>query len=1053
MSSSSSASPGPLPTTPRVFRPGLRQATLIIPRTGERVKRSITLRGVPRLNSDGVVNERTPFLRRSNSGLSQQGTLGTIISNGKDGLESLYRFAISSTGQSILKCSLAYLLGSMATFVVPVAAFLGRQDGKHMVATITVYFNPARSQGSMQEATVLAFLAFIYATFVSFTSMGVSILFGRWDMATLGHTIILIVFLGGGLGFVGWLKQRLENPLVNVACSLTSLAIISILTKEEAVQIGTFSYEKILQVLKMVVVGIIITTVVGLVVKPISARKELREAMIKVTDSFGDMLTVITRGFLTGSDEELHNPSFVEASNRYKSVFTSLTKNLREAKYEHYVFGTENEYHIEARLVDCMQRLTQNIGGLRSSAETQFSLLSQKGVGGSATPLGPLASPARPTTPHLSMFSSLVVSPEERQGFLAAIYEVPEENGKGGKDLVKGSEHPDQTDEQDSSLPTASSPVEIFERFMAHLGPSMKSLAYTLKQILDDLPFGPGPEYCIAVNPCFRASLVDAIELYSSARRDALRQLYQNNELNKERPMDVVADFEEVAASCGYFSYSLLDFAEEMKTFLDILDELKMSAEEDGRHSWKWLMFWRKMQVRGRVKRCRNSEYQRLHSDETSEPDLVRTQPSPRDTSSTAPIVNLKQRGIKYRLWEIIRWFHRDDKRFAVKVGVGAAIYADLLSLAGRMGPAIVHASLLNDHRILQHDWVSPIYRYMHWSDMCGSCVSDPQLLIFPPLKWSSWVISHGNPYALATLGWLMSLCCFYIILAQGKGPMGRFILLTYNLSCLYAYSLSVKDGDGDDDEGGATPKIMEITLHRVVAVMSGCLWGLFITRIIWPISARQKLQDGLSILWLRMALIWKRDPLSTLTEGESPNAYINISEELELQHYLSRLESLRASAISEFDFQGPFPDEIYARALKNTSNMLDAFHAMNVIISKDLRVSEGEAEILKFTAKERAQLCARISHLFQVLASSMKLEYPMNGVLPSTEHARDRLLAKIFRYRASSKCARSTSDEDFALLYAYALVTGQLSAEIAKLGAEVERLFGVLDEDRLKLE
>ncbi|KAH0565477.1 hypothetical protein GP486_001137 [Trichoglossum hirsutum] len=178
----------------------------------------------------------------------------------------------------------------------------------------------------------------------------------------------------------------------------------------------------------------------------------------------------------------------------------------------------------------------------------------------------------------------------------------------------------------------------------------------------------------------------------------------------------------------------------------------------------------------------------------------------------------------------------------------------------------------------------------------------------------------------------------------------------------------------------------------------------------------------------------------------------MNISEELELQHYLTRLESLRASAISEFDFKGPFPDEIYARILKNTSNILDAFHAMNVIISKDLRASDGEVEILKFTANERAQLCARISHLFQVLASSMKLEYPVNGVLPGTEHPRDRLLAKIFRYRYSGGRVRSMSDEDFALLYAYALVTAQLSAEIAKLSSEMERLFGVLDEDRLKL-
>ena len=46
--------------------------------------------------------------------------------------------------------------------------------------------------------------------------------------------------------------------------------------------------------------------------------------------------------------------------------------------------------------------------------------------------------------------------------------------------------------------------------------------------------------------------------------------------------------------------------------------------------------------------------------------------------------------------------------------------------------------------------------------------------------------------------------------------------MLTYNLSALYAYSLSVQDADGDDDEGGVTPIITEIALHRVVAVLSG---------------------------------------------------------------------------------------------------------------------------------------------------------------------------------------------------------------------------------------
>lgn len=148
------------------------------------------------------------------------------------------------------------------------------------------------------------------------------------------------------------------------------------------------------------------------------------------------------------------------------------------------------------------------------------------------------------------------------------------------------------------------------------------------------------------------------------------------------------------------------------------------------------------------------------------------------------------------------------------------------------------------------------------------------------------WSICQSNPFALAFCGWLVSLPCFYIIIAKRNGPFGRFIMLTYNISCLYAYSLSISETDDDDDEGGKTPFMVEIAWHRVVAVLAGVIWGLFITRVIWPISARRKLRDGLSLLWLRMGLIWKRDPLSTLLEGESQNAYMNLSEEMALQRY-----------------------------------------------------------------------------------------------------------------------------------------------------------------------
>jgi hypothetical protein len=53
-----------------------------------------------------------------------------------------------------------------------------------------------------------------------------------------------------------------------------------------------------------------------------------------------------------------------------------------------------------------------------------------------------------------------------------------------------------------------------------------------------------------------------------------------------------------------------------------------------------------------------------------------------------------------------------------------------------------------------------------------------------------------------------------------------------------------------------------------------------------------------------------------------------------------------------------------------------------------------------------------------------MKLEYPLSDALPSIEHARDRLLARLFHYRKDHEASRLSMDEDYALLYAFSKPT-----------------------------
>lgn len=331
-----------------------------------------------------------------------------------------------------------------------------------MVATITVYFHPARSAGSMEEAAILGFLAFCYAVFISVSSMAVSVFCEtQLGLIELGYALVLIVFCGGGLGFIGWFKQKYNAPLVNVGCSLASLAIITVLTKENAVQVGVFSNDKIVQVMKMVILGMLTTSAVSLLIWPVSARTELRDTMIKVTDSFGDMLTMITRGFLSGSETDLRSTTFNNALSRYKSVFTELTKNLKEAKLEHYVLGTEDQYKLEAKLVNCLQKLAQSIGGLRSAATTQFTLLREAAISGSNTPIH-----AGRTIPEVRNSSiSIVNARQDRFAVLTAIEEASEE-GSGAEDQQTRTtrrhiaRQGTETSVESINLPTARTPAQ-----------------------------------------------------------------------------------------------------------------------------------------------------------------------------------------------------------------------------------------------------------------------------------------------------------------------------------------------------------------------------------------------------------------------------------------------------------------------------------------------------------------------------------------------------------------------------------------------------------------
>ncbi|KAL4972963.1 Fusaric acid resistance protein-like-domain-containing protein [Aspergillus desertorum] len=918
----------------------------------------------------------------------------------------------------IFKCSLAYLIASLAVFLPPIGNILGHQNGKHLVATITIYFHPARSQGSMYKALICAFIAFVFAAFLSLSSMWVTIFFHRkHHLIELGHAMVLLVFVMGGFGFIGWIKQRLSDPLVNVACSLASLASIIVITKEGAVQMGELSFTKISQVLRMVILGVGIASAVSLFILPVSARKKFRGGLSTLTDTVTVMLISITESFVRGSDHQLETAEFANLSARHDRVFGLLKQLLVETRLEHYMAGTGREHCLEKRLVYCMRKITHSLGCLRGAVDLQTRLLA-------SAKYTRCADLSIPTTPE-------DFRPTNQLQTVSRIGWQGYNNEPSGV-----------APETEPQIFSTQSPAEILERLTIRLEEPTLSFASSLREAFTEVSFGPAPDHNIIVGNRVHTRIGEAVNQYREARNAAFSSLWSEWEM---MPISTAskAGLDEVFANCEYFSVFLIELSQQLKELVSALMELQAEAGErpEGR-SWDWL----------RPRWWADQEHARHHSDTTSS-----TMQNPAGGSvgssvsrSDALIMDQSEGQLQGRtrmqkatdhVWRPFDFFRRDEIKFALKVGIGAALYA-LPSFISVTRPIYLFwrgewglvSYMLVCSMTIGASNTTGIARFV------GTCIGGLCSLV-------AWYIAGGDAFKLAAVGFIMTIGPFYIIIVKGQGPMGRFILLTYNLSVLYAFSYSQTNIDNPDGEG-EHHDITEIVLHRVASVMAGNIWGIIITRGIWPIRARTKLNETLQSLWLRLLLIWESDPLNTITsdgaDASTPVApYMNRRDKTEIDHLLSQLEPMQTAARSEGKFKNPFPAAAYSNVIRRAINIVDNFHSMDFILSNTPTYSQGQISLLRYTATARQQLSECISNMIAAIASSVQHEHTLSDFFStSAADARFRLLIQISQYRQDKLACHGTNNEDYVLLYSYVLVSHQLSNEIGQIMAELRHIF-----------
>ncbi|CAG8190606.1 unnamed protein product [Penicillium olsonii] len=898
-------------------------------------------------------------------------------------------FIGSEQGVGIFKCSLAYFLASLAVFVPFIGSLLGHQNGKHMVATITVYFHPARSQGSMYKALMCAFVAFIYAAALSLSSMWVTIIFHqRYDMIELGHAVVLIVFVAGGFGCIGWFKQKMEDPLVNVACSLASLASIIVITREGAVQKGALSFEKIGQVLRMILLGVGVTTAVSLLILPRSARRRFRGNLSALTRTAMSMLTIITESAVSGSPHELQQVQFANLSMRHDNALSELKHHLQEAKLEHFVVGTEREYLVAKRLSNLIQEITRRLGALRSAVTLESKTFAPGG------------------TSHLNHSG-------------AQAFEIF--NSQLETSMVRAG------------------PGVCLTWYISNARKNL--LVSTLRTIFQTVSFGSAPDHKIVVDGRARLRINEAIKTYQDSRLVALRSI-SRKEIIIPLSEEDGAHFEKIVATRNYYSVSLLEITENIEQFMLALEQMQVETEQGPRNR-SWMGIWTAWRWGDNTREGNHSNEDMssesfsnyLHADSNTT-GLAGMRFDNNYTESQSPGVNLHSRSKTLR-WRCLNLLRADELKFALKVGIGAALYTL---------PAFI-------------SWTRPLYLFwrgewglLSYMLVCSMTIGASNTTGFARFigtcvgalcSIAAWYLVGESAPGLAFLGFLVALGPFYMIISRGQGPMGRFILLTYNLSVLYAYSYSQTDSD-HPDRSGEHLNITEIVLHRVISVTAGCIWGIIITRGIWPIRAWARLNDTLHQLWLRLLVVWMSDPLSNraTTEANTSDSLLQPQDKLEIERLLSQLERLRVSARSEFELKNPFPDVAYSNIIRRTRSITDNFYSLDLILVNALGQSEAHHALLIHCGAARHRLSTYICQLLAGIASSIQQERACAGILTNIDTIHNELLAQTYQFRRDRVLSSQTDDVDYALVHSFTLVTQQLSNDILEIKMELDRIY-----------
>ncbi|KAM5533752.1 hypothetical protein V8D89_012625 [Ganoderma adspersum] len=970
---------------------------------------------------------------------------------------------LSPLQRSIAKCCIAYFIASLFTFSPYLSDFIvditGDNPGErtpspsgHMVATIAVYFNPAKTLGGMVEADVFCTMGLVFAAFVSLSSMSVYWFFERQDGLDWLADVLVLFMIGVGMSVVAWMKVWMAKPSFNTACSMTAIILFVVIVREGGI-------DTLLQVSFIVIVGAFISNVVCVLFWPQRATKNLQNNMTQTLDSFSTLLGMLTQTFLLEEPHGFSSDRIQRAVANHQASFTSLKKSLVEAQSER-LFGGPGKVGDGAQLrgssgqayrdaIDSLNRLGQHLNGLRSGISLQHELIKGHQEG------------------EVNVQS---LTPQQQAVELG--------NGKGKVSEISNDE---------SAL--LHSAATVFGDLLDDLGPPLKALSTkcisTLKHLRD--AFVQPRDDRTAMQLAHFIELAEDIEralfTFESTSNHAVLRMYRSGQAAgleqsrssfaslKPENQILLGDESENVFLVYFFIFTLQEYARELISLVDAMSRIcnieRANAARGG--LWKQLKAFAGSSIgrsaeqarRGRRSasiRKRFSAYFIQHKPHkaVSFPKVTPHAPNTIQTPGPEHLTFIGR--IKQSIWTFGARLQQQDMKHAFKAGMATAILA---------APAFFQATrpVFVEYR---GEWAL-ISFFVVISPTIGATNYLGVLRVLGTLlgaftAFVVWTVFPEDPYILCTFGFFYSIPCFYYIVAKPQyATSARFVLLTYNLTCLYCYNIRQRD-----------VAVFDIAYQRALSVAIGVVWAAIVSRYWWPAEARRELSRALGEFCLNVGWLYTRlvafnsfsdeefhlhvmhDDQSSPTEEShllQTNAALSqsiqnfMAMELHLQIKLIELQGLLSQTQHEPRLKGPFPVELYRTILTSLQAILDRLHSMRCVTSREEWHTTVRRDFIIPVNKERREMVGNVILYFSTLAAAFRLKSPLPPYLPPAEDSRQRLVEAIRKLDVVRN--RDAKGSRHLLFFAYAVTMKAVIQELDHLGGTLQDAFGVIGQSR----